>query len=712
MQVRLVERGKTSGRADDNLESIKKRFVTFQQESMPVVESYRLQGLVRRIDAEQSSEKVWSDVQRNFGPQVIFVLGGPGAGKGTQCARIAANFGFQHLSAGDLLREERKRPGSELGELIESHIKEGKLVPVSVVVRLLQKAMEERGWEDGKYLIDGFPRSAENMQGWNDMIGPKVDVKFCMFFDCSEAVMEARLLERGKTSGRSDDNLESIKKRFATYQQESLPVVERFSREGAMRRINAEQGLDEVWSCVQEVMHNERDGHLLNQALVLIKPSSFNKDTQRFVQSFFTTHKDCPKVSDSPWARPAGSLFRSSASLCATPVVLDLLDDFLGMARKEEVASPDTSARVPVPWGGFTAALSPGTGLSGSEAESTAAECWPPLRPLGRLAFAWPRKARCFWEEGRAAEFQEILINEGLEDAIRAGHEVLFQCDLGWISIPLDLEQDFLQCTRPCVGVAVVALLRALDCLSNEISIVEKGIVAAKDIADRNLFDKQYLQLARFATGIPDDFKVAAEAAARFESAFGVSFTAAAPLGAEAAAAKLGISTEEMFTLWQSSPSMKLDDYCYHSDDGDRDLTGLAGLSCATTATQSVIIALAASACVWLFLGQLSFVNSPVANREINVAAAAAVKYETDMPAENGVYPVGNAKRTAPYGERAQSLYVGKVSTQNDSLFVVNGFVPHWRHAFSKQGEAVIAERCFGEMLQISGCPMCVELSA
>ena len=56
--------------------------------------------------------------------------------------------------------------------------------------------------------------------------------------------------------------------------------------------------------------------------------------------------------------------------------------------------------------------------------------------------------------------------------------------------------------------------------------------------------------------------------------------------------------------------------------------------------------------CLWALSSQLSFVNSPVANREINVAAAAAVKYETDMPAENGVYPVGNAKRTAPYGER------------------------------------------------------------
>lgn len=89
--------------------------------------------------------------------------------------------------------------------------------------------------------------------------------------------------------------------------------------------------------------------------------------------------------------------------------------------------------------------------------DRAAARAWGPacsVWPLGRLAFAWPRKARCFWEEGRAAEFQEILINEGLEDAIRAGHEVLFQCDLGWISIPLDLEQDFLQRLRRASGPA------------------------------------------------------------------------------------------------------------------------------------------------------------------------------------------------------------------------------------------------------------------
>eukprot|EP00434_Breviolum_minutum_P040131 symbB.v1.2.035655.t1/scaffold4856.1/size33858/2 len=150
-------------------------------------------------------------------PAVVFILGGPGAGKGTQCERISQTFGYYHLSAGDLLREERKREGSEYGQLIESYIKEGKLVPVEIVVNLLKQAMEKHGWSQGKFLVDGFPRSFENMEGWERVLGGKVDVKFALFFNCSETVMEARILERGKTSGRADDNPEAIKKRLATF---------------------------------------------------------------------------------------------------------------------------------------------------------------------------------------------------------------------------------------------------------------------------------------------------------------------------------------------------------------------------------------------------------------------------------------------------------------------------------------------------------------
>jgi hypothetical protein len=74
-------------------------------------------------------------------PRVLFILGGPGAGKGTQCALLAAEYGFVHLSAGDLLREERLRGGPQ-AELIETTIREGKIVPVEITVRLIKAAMD------------------------------------------------------------------------------------------------------------------------------------------------------------------------------------------------------------------------------------------------------------------------------------------------------------------------------------------------------------------------------------------------------------------------------------------------------------------------------------------------------------------------------------------------------------------------------------------
>jgi UMP-CMP kinase len=88
---------------------------------------------------------------------VIFVLGGPGAGKGTQSTKLCSDYGFKHLSAGDLLREEQDRPGSQFGELIKSYIKEGTIVPMEVTIKLLENAMQDAMDKDGKkmFLIDG-----------------------------------------------------------------------------------------------------------------------------------------------------------------------------------------------------------------------------------------------------------------------------------------------------------------------------------------------------------------------------------------------------------------------------------------------------------------------------------------------------------------------------------------------------------------------------
>jgi UMP-CMP kinase len=88
---------------------------------------------------------------------VIFVLGGPGAGKGTQCAKLVKDFGFKHLSAGDLLREEQDRPDSEFGQVIKDYIKEGTIVPMEITIQLLENAITKAIKEDHatKFLIDG-----------------------------------------------------------------------------------------------------------------------------------------------------------------------------------------------------------------------------------------------------------------------------------------------------------------------------------------------------------------------------------------------------------------------------------------------------------------------------------------------------------------------------------------------------------------------------
>ncbi|KAJ8390370.1 hypothetical protein AAFF_G00107640 [Aldrovandia affinis] len=193
-------------------------------------------------------------------PQVVFVLGGPGAGKGTQCAKIVENYGYTHLSAGDLLRAERSREGSEFGQLIDSYIKEGKIVPVEITINLLRKAMEETmqlDQEKFRFLIDGFPRNQDNLQGWTTTMDTKANVKFVLFFDCGNQVCIDRCLERGKSSGRTDDNRESLEKRIQTYLQSTRPIIEQYEKQGKVRTVDASRSVEEVFADVKSLLDKE-----------------------------------------------------------------------------------------------------------------------------------------------------------------------------------------------------------------------------------------------------------------------------------------------------------------------------------------------------------------------------------------------------------------------------------------------------------------------
>jgi len=184
-------------------------------------------------------------------PNVVFVLGGPGAGKGTMCELAQCQLGWTHLSVGDLLRAERDS-GSEHAALIADTIHAGELVSDDLVVELLKIAMETATRTTGKtnFLIDGFPRSLANLAGWNEVFGSDRPLPKMIYFECPYPILEKRILARAKYTGRMDDNLESIRKRFDTFKSETLPTVEHFRSKDLCVEIDTSQKREAVYATV------------------------------------------------------------------------------------------------------------------------------------------------------------------------------------------------------------------------------------------------------------------------------------------------------------------------------------------------------------------------------------------------------------------------------------------------------------------------------
>jgi adenylate kinase family enzyme len=168
MENRLLSRSEISGRLDDTPEIILKRFKTFEKMTVPFIREVlaKSQGKVITVDATKPLEVVYKSIQDGLErfdikpiikadkPHVLFILGGPGAGKGTQCEILVKDYGYKHLSTGDLLRDEIKNKGPEAAS-IEEFIKEGKLVPSTTLVKLMKNKIQKDGWS-GHYLIDGI----------------------------------------------------------------------------------------------------------------------------------------------------------------------------------------------------------------------------------------------------------------------------------------------------------------------------------------------------------------------------------------------------------------------------------------------------------------------------------------------------------------------------------------------------------------------------
>jgi len=176
---------------------------------------------------------------------VIYVLGAPGSGKTTVCSMLRERFGCVLLSAPDLMREAVQSKSTQ-GTMINNMIKSGQIVPAQVTLDLLIGAMSVR---KGPYVLDGFPKSIDNLEMLQAQAGPCVAA---LVLEADEDALTQRILERGQTSGRTDDNRETIGRRFRTYSQQALPVIDTLQRQGLVTKLDAAPSTQQVETAAGE----------------------------------------------------------------------------------------------------------------------------------------------------------------------------------------------------------------------------------------------------------------------------------------------------------------------------------------------------------------------------------------------------------------------------------------------------------------------------
>jgi adenylate kinase len=185
----------------------------------------------------------------------IVIFGAPGSGKGTQSELIIKEYGLDHISTGDVLRSEMKNE-TELGKTAKDYIEKGQLVPDGLIVDMLAKVLDSK--KDSKGVIfDGFPRTIPQAKALKEMLAKRgTDVTVMLNLQVDEDELIKRLLERGKVSGRSDDNLETIKSRLEVYHNQTAPLAEYYIGEGKHVGIKGMGTIEEIFGRIKDAINS------------------------------------------------------------------------------------------------------------------------------------------------------------------------------------------------------------------------------------------------------------------------------------------------------------------------------------------------------------------------------------------------------------------------------------------------------------------------
>jgi adenylate kinase len=180
----------------------------------------------------------------------LLFIGPPGAGKGTQAARVADRLGIPHISTGDMFRH-HVSTGTELGKLVDSIMKAGEYVPDEITVEMLDERLAEPDAANG-YILDGFPRTAGQVTALDGLIGAD-ELDSVVVFDVDEDALVERLLARG----RADDTEDTIRNRFKVYQEQTAPLLDIYGDRGMIVHIDGMAPVEVVTDRILAVLKTQ-----------------------------------------------------------------------------------------------------------------------------------------------------------------------------------------------------------------------------------------------------------------------------------------------------------------------------------------------------------------------------------------------------------------------------------------------------------------------
>ncbi|MDE5629227.1 MAG: adenylate kinase [Muribaculaceae bacterium] len=185
----------------------------------------------------------------------IVIFGAPGSGKGTQSEKLIEHYGLHHISTGEVLRSHIAK-GTELGKVADSFISKGMLIPDDLMIAVLEDIFKNDPSKLEKGVIfDGFPRTVPQAEALSKLLdGYNTEIHAVVGLEVAEEELIRRMIERGKQSGRSDDNIDTIKKRLEVYRSQTEPLKDYYCKKGSYHAVNGNGSVEEIFGHIGKTL--------------------------------------------------------------------------------------------------------------------------------------------------------------------------------------------------------------------------------------------------------------------------------------------------------------------------------------------------------------------------------------------------------------------------------------------------------------------------